>query len=282
MSRKPRIHYEDAVYHVIARGNNKERIFEKDENKVKYLELLADYKDRYSFRLFAYVIMDNHVHLLIQVGNIPLAKIMQGIQQRYTQYYNLRHKHSGHVFEQRYKSFLCETESYLMSLVCYIHQNPVRANMPEGMDYKWSSHKAYVKRRPGLVDIDFILNTMSPDPDRATHQYLDLVGAMINKPAYKSENEHTKASKKTNIKEDLENGQKGLSWDGLVDKIIAEEAVDRELLLGKCRVRQVVATRKRLIYEALKGDIMTRMELANVLQLDPANITRTWQELEEK
>ena len=83
MARKPRVHYDGALYHVIARGNNRANVFETDEEKEKYLEILADYKDRYGFQLYAYVIMDNHVHLLLQIGKNPLSKIMQGIQQRY-------------------------------------------------------------------------------------------------------------------------------------------------------------------------------------------------------
>ncbi|MBU2699483.1 REP element-mobilizing transposase RayT [Sporomusaceae bacterium BoRhaA] len=93
MARKPRVHYEGAVYHVIARGNNRASIFETDEEKQKYLELIKDYKERYGFHLYAYAIMDNHIHLLLQVGKSPLAKIIQGIQQRYTQYYNWHQKH---------------------------------------------------------------------------------------------------------------------------------------------------------------------------------------------
>jgi REP element-mobilizing transposase RayT len=130
------VHYDGALYHVIARGNNRANVFETDEEKEKYLEILADYKERYDFQLYAYVIMDNHVHLLLQIGKNPLSKIMQGIQQRYTQYYNGHCKHSGHVFEQRYKAILCEKESYLMALICYIHQNPVRANIPEGINHR--------------------------------------------------------------------------------------------------------------------------------------------------
>ena len=88
MARKPRVHYEGALYHVITRGNNKEKIFGEENEKEEYLRIIKKYKDRYGFKLYAYCIMDNHAHLLIEVGNIPLSKIMQGIQQVYTQRYN--------------------------------------------------------------------------------------------------------------------------------------------------------------------------------------------------
>ena len=275
MARKPRVHYEGAAYHVIARGNNRASVFGTDEEKLKYLEIITDYKERYGFQLYAYVIMDNHVHLLLQVGKIPLAKIMQGIQQRYTQYYNGQHKHSGHVFEQRYKAFLCEKENYLLSLICYIHQNPVRAKIPGGIDYKWSSHSSYVRKANGLVDVDFILETLNPNLEKAMEQYFDLMGAIVEKPEYKRES----GQEKIINQEEEEVNQPEITWEQLVGKIAAEEQISREQLIGKCRIRQVVAARKRLIYEAIERNLMTRTEIAKLLQMDPANITRIYHQM---
>ncbi|VBB06622.1 Hypothetical protein LUCI_1858 [Lucifera butyrica] len=279
MARKPRVHYEGAVYHVIARGNNRASVFGTDEEKQKYLEIISNYKERYGFQLYAYVVMDNHVHLLLQVGRIPLAKIMQGVQQRYTQYYNWRQKHSGHVFEQRYKAFLCEKESYLITLICYIHQNPVRANIQGGIDYRWSSHHSYVKKANGLVNVDFILRTLSSNVEKAIEHYFDLVGCIIDKPEHKPESEQEKKDEIINQKEENKKIQPELTWNQLVWKIVREEQVSQEQLVGKCRIRQVVAARKRLIYEAIERNLMTRREMAKLLQIDPANITRICQQL---
>ena len=101
------------------------------------------YIDKYNGKLYPYVIMDNHCHLLIEVSKTPLAKIMQLIQQTYTSWYNRNYKRSGHVFEQRYKSIICDKDSYLLSLIRYIHQNPVRAKTAD-INYKYSSHKEYI------------------------------------------------------------------------------------------------------------------------------------------
>ena len=117
------MHYVAAIYHVIVRGNNRERIFAGAEEKGKYLHIIQDYCERYKFHFLGYVIMDNHAHLLIRVEQVELAKIMQGIQQRYTQYYNRRYARTGHVFEQRYKAKLCSDEKYLLTLLCYVHQS---------------------------------------------------------------------------------------------------------------------------------------------------------------
>ena len=105
MPRKPRVHYPGALYHVICRGNNKEWVFKQELEKKEYLSLIENYKKRYGFSLYAWVIMSNHAHLLIEVGEKPLWKIMQGIQQSYTTWYNRTNRHSGHVFEQRYRVF---------------------------------------------------------------------------------------------------------------------------------------------------------------------------------
>ena len=121
--------------------------------------------------ILAYVLMDNHLHILIRIDQTPLSKVMQGIQQCYTQYFNQKYKHIGHVFQQRYKAFLCDNDSYLTALVVYIHQNPIRAKLPEGTDYLWSSHKDYTAGNSVLVDIDFILNMLHPNRREAYRKY---------------------------------------------------------------------------------------------------------------
>lgn len=280
MARKPRVHYEDAIYHVIARGNNRERVFEAGDAKSKYLEILADYKERYGFRLYAYVMMDSHVHILLQINKTPLAKIMQGIQQRFTQYYNRQYNRSGHVFEQRYKAYLCEEESYLMTLISYIHQNPLRAEMSEGIDYRWSSHQAYLRGNSGLIDCDFLLDAMGSTRDQAITQYQQLMGVIAQKPECIIERPVEKEVAKSNEETKIENEPAESTWEQLVDRIATEEQVDRAQLLGKCRIHQVVAARRRLICEAIEGKIMTRAQLARVLKIDAANITRVCQNVD--
>ena len=114
LPRKKRIYYEGVLYHVITRGNNKEYISESDQDKNEYLKRVKKYIEKYKGKLYAYVMMDNHCHMLIEVSDIPLSKIMQLIQQTYTRWYNKINKRSGHVFEQRYKSI----ERYLEFMEC--------------------------------------------------------------------------------------------------------------------------------------------------------------------
>jgi len=137
MAREPRVEFEGAFYHVIARGNQRQDIFRDDKDRAIYLERLEHYRKRYDFKLYAYVLMSNHVHLLIETQKIPLSKIMQGIQFTYTQYYNRRHRTVGHLFQGRYKAILCDREAE-GSLEVPVEQSP---GLPRGENGCTDRHK---------------------------------------------------------------------------------------------------------------------------------------------
>lgn len=160
MARKPRVHYPGALYHVIARGNRGQEIFRDDQDHYLYLKYIREYKERFHFHLHAYVLMVNHLHLLIEVGDVPLSRIMQVLQFRYTRRYNLKYGLEGHLFQGRYKAILCDKDSYLIQLSAYIHLNPVRAGVvTDPSEYPWSSYRSYIKRdRVSLADRDFVLS----------------------------------------------------------------------------------------------------------------------------
>jgi putative transposase len=103
--------------------------------------------------------MPNHVHLLVETGSQPLSRFMQGLQQSYTQYFNRKHRKIGHLFQGRYKAILCDKDEYLLSLVRYIHLNPIRANMVQKVDdYLYSGHRNYLEGRTSeVLDPDRVL-----------------------------------------------------------------------------------------------------------------------------
>ena len=178
MPRKPRIEYTGAFYHVITRGNQKQKIFKDTGDFQKYLLLLTAYKNRTGCRIFAYVLMNNHVHLLIETQDIPLSKVMQGLNQTYTMYYNRRYRTVGHLFQGRYKAILCDKEAYLLGLLKYIHFNPLRAKLVETLDaYPWSSHHAYIEKNNPLaiVDTDLVLRMFSDSKRRSRKQYREFM-----------------------------------------------------------------------------------------------------------
>ena len=129
MARRPRLFAAGVLYHVIVRGNQRQKTFTAESDYQAYIERLARYRKKYDYVLHAYCLMPNHVHLLVESSEHPLAKFMQGLQQSYSQYFNLRHRKTGHVFEGRYKAILCQKDEYLLELIRYIHLNPVRAGI---------------------------------------------------------------------------------------------------------------------------------------------------------
>ena len=176
MARPPRIEFPGAFYHIIVRGNQRQDIFGDDRDRIEYLKRLGRYKREREFFLYAYVLMRNHVHLLIETVNTPVSKIMQLINFTYTQYFNKRYCKVGHLFQGRYKSIVCDRDQYLLSLVRYIHLNPVRAGLvkePEG--YRWSGHQEYLGDREPLVDTGRVLGMFSEKVSQARRRYRNFV-----------------------------------------------------------------------------------------------------------
>ena len=145
MARKPRLHVPGGLYHVILRGNARQRIFFTPEDRHRFHELMAQGVARYGYRVHAFCLMTNHVHLALQAGDQPLSAGLQNLAFRYTRHLNGRLKRVGHLFEGRFKAYLVDQDSYGLALVRYIHLNPVRARMvKQPAAYPHSSHRAYL------------------------------------------------------------------------------------------------------------------------------------------
>lgn len=181
MARPPRIEFPGAFYHVIVRGNQKQNIFLDDEDRSEYLDRLRHYKEERGFVLYAYVLMSNHVHLLIETQKTPLSKIMQLLNFTYTRHFNRRYGQTGHLFQGRYKSLLCDRDEYLLGLVRYIHLNPVRAGVVTfPHEYPWSSHRAYLGKGDAMVDIDGVLRLFSEEAPAARKRYREFVDEAVS------------------------------------------------------------------------------------------------------
>lgn len=172
MGRERRIEFNGAIYHVIQRGNNREYIFNEEIDKGYFIKLIKEAKEGLGFKIYAYILMDNHYHFLMQTFGKPLSKIMHQINNSYSKYYNYKYGHCGHVFQGRYGGFIVQDVSYLMSVVKYIHQNPVKANICKYVrQYKWSSDIFYRRNINGFVDIDVVLDMISTDRKQAIKSY---------------------------------------------------------------------------------------------------------------
>ena len=153
MARRARIHYPGAVYHVMLRGNGGQDIFVDDSDRIRFYDLLEEGVRRFDVRIAALCLMSNHVHLVVQVAEVPLSRLIQNVSFRYTRYRNAKERRTGHLFQGRYRAILIDAEAYLLELVRYIHLNPVRAGLvkdPE--DYRWSSPpRIHGKGSPALA-----------------------------------------------------------------------------------------------------------------------------------
>ncbi|MFA5354075.1 MAG: transposase [Thermodesulfovibrionales bacterium] len=151
-------------------------MFLSDEDRRVYLEKLQTYMERCGFELYAYVLMDNHVHLLMETRKEPISRIMQLLNFTYTQYFNRKYGKVGHLFQGRYKSYLCDKDSYLLALVRYIHMNPVRAEIVDQADvYPWSSHGEYLGNRAGLCSASQVLRLFSGKMPEARRLYREFM-----------------------------------------------------------------------------------------------------------
>lgn len=129
MPRKARIDAPGALHHIMARGIEGRPIFQSDLDRKDFIKRLAPLIEETETRCLAWALIPNHFHLLLKTGQVPIAKVMLRLLTGYAVSYNLRHKRQGHLFQNRYKSILCQEDPYLLELVRYIHLNPIRANL---------------------------------------------------------------------------------------------------------------------------------------------------------
>jgi len=155
MPRISRARSESGYYHIMIRGNNKKNIFKYEEDKEKLIEIIEKNITEDKWKLRAYCIMDNHAHLLIEENDKEVSEIMKKLNVTYAMYYNKKHKSTGHVFQVRYKSESIADDAYLLTVMRYIHQNPIKAGIIK--DYKWSSYNEYIgKLKNRITDIDLL------------------------------------------------------------------------------------------------------------------------------
>ena len=153
---KPRLDSKTGIHHVILRGINKQRIFEEDEDYNKFLQVLRRYQNKCDYSLLAYCLMSNHIHLLIKVGTMDLGVIFQHISPCFVKWYNAKYQRVGSLFQSRFKSSPVEDRTYLLTVIRYIHQNPVKAAVcNDPSQYKYSSLHDYFEN--DLIDKSIIM-----------------------------------------------------------------------------------------------------------------------------
>ncbi|MEW5794093.1 MAG: transposase [Bacillota bacterium] len=240
MSRLPRTHVDEAFYHVLARGNNKQDIFLQESDYYLYLYLLDEYATRSSVTVHAHALLPNHIHLLLQVDTIPVSSLMHVLQQTYTQAFNRKHERVGHLFQGRYKAILVEDDAYLLSLVKYIHMNPVEAGFcsdPSG--YLWSSHRHYMYGRgAGKVDTTFVKSVMAEFGGQDIDGYVLL--------PYKPLRANTDSLRFGSVSPIQT--QASPTLDQLLEAVCAVNDLTPSAITGSSKERAIVRTRRLFMY----------------------------------
>lgn len=279
MARRPRVFAPGLLYHVIVRGNQQRKTFRSEGDYEAYLDRLEYYRTRFRLRIYAYCLMPNHVHLLVETSSAPLSKFMQGLQQSYTQYFNRRYRKVGHLFQGRYKAIICDKEKYLLALLRYIHLNPVRAGLvkrPEG--YVHSGHLSYlssgaakiIDARPILRLIGgpkhcerFVLDGMSEDHNEAYYDVEDqrfLGEEGFGEEIGRAVGEKEQRKRKKPIEADLK-------------EIAGQLNTTVELLRGRDRRWEVSGKRAQAVAILVRDREHSVSDVAKFLRRDQANIS---------
>jgi putative transposase len=235
MTRPIRIQLEAAFYHIISKGNRDEFIFPATEDKDYFLQQLGKGAEKYRVFIYAYCVMGNHYHLLVQTMERNLAEFMHYLGSSYASYC-ARKDWKGHIFWGRYKSICVDAEEYLLTLSRYIHLNPVEARIVERpQDYRWSSYRYYVRKKsaPSWLERDWLKDYFGPGDEGSRKRYREFVEGKVSEP---NDYPHEKVTADS-ILGDSEFVQ------GVIGKVVgglkSEEVTNRKILLKRVTLEQV-------------------------------------------
>ena len=171
MPRHARDKSESGIYHMVLRGINRQDILAEDEDKQRLFETLMRYKQLSGYDLYGYCFMDNHIHLLMKEKREPLSLVLKRISSSFVYWFNWKYERCGHLFQERYKSEPVENDAYLLTVLRYIHQNPVKARLAGNVPgYQWSSYHEYINGSI-IIDTDFVLTMFSSDRQKSVELF---------------------------------------------------------------------------------------------------------------
>lgn len=274
------------------RGNAQQKIFLDSKDYIKFESILSDSLVRFSQRIHAYCWMGNHVHMLIQVADIPLSKMMQIISQRYTKWFNYRYDMVGHLFQGRYKAILVDADHYMLELIRYIHLNPLRANLVQKIDdFRWSSHHAYVGvKTPPWLTTDWVSRQLGPDAGHAKQRYLRLLNLPVSE---EQESGMENGTLQAGVLGDenflerigLDKGKHSpvtSSIDEIVEQAVMQLGVSRKDILSNSRKNNHAYARAIIAWVAVELAGYSITAVAEYLHRDLATISRQYHRLRDK
>ncbi len=275
MARPPRIHAPGAFYHVTLRGNHQQPVFFHDSDRDLLNRIVAESLARLAARLHAYCWMTNHLHMLVQVSDAPLGRLMLRIASSYARRVQLRLKTSGHLFERRYHASLVDADKHLLAVLRYIHLNPVEAALvKDPADYPWSSHRTYL----GLQDqrwisTDFVMRLLGTRPGATLNRYKELIdgpdqvewgtGALVphrQHPQIVGDDAFVRT-----ILDSRPQKKSQKSLEQLVDECCTRFEISRDLLVSPGRGSTLVSARAWLGHQASSEQIASISAVARFL-----------------
>lgn len=284
MARLLRLHVPGGFYHVTLRGNHRQPIFFSPADRDLMDKLVARTLDDLGARLHAYCWMTNHIHMLLQIGAEPLGKVILKIAGQYARKVQYRIETTGHLFERRYHALLVDADAYLLTLLRYIHFNPVRAGLaPEPAGYAWSSHRTYLGQRlQGWVTTDFALRLFADRRDVARAQYCRFM-ATPGEDAWglgrlKPNDEEGQILGSDDFVARLGRHPVSLAAPNKLDELFAEcehkFGISRSLLASPSRARSLSTARAWLAQQAVASRAATISALARRLRRSEVAVRR--------
>lgn len=160
MPRTAREKSQSETYHIMLRGINQQQIFEDEEDYQKFIEILKNYQAICEYKVFAYCLMGNHIHLLMEFKKEPIEQVFKRIGSKYVYWYNVKYQRKGHLFQDRFKSEPVDDDPYFLTVIRYIHQNPVKAGLCKKVEeYKFSSYKEYLTDSK-IIDTEYVFSVL--------------------------------------------------------------------------------------------------------------------------
>lgn len=264
MPRQMRKLSQSKIYHVMIRGNEKKDIFLDDEDRKRFLYTIREKNKEKKWQIYAYCLMGNHVHLLINEGTDTISGIMQRINISYAYYFNKKYKRVGHLLQDRYRSENIEDDSYLLAAMRYIHNNPVKSGIVErALQYRWSSLKYYLDHccyDPVGIDRSTVLGMFSENENRAIELLLEFTKQASNDVF-------------ADYEEDAEINEENAG--AFVEDFLDNYGQNQESLKN----RQNMSLRKHLIKELKSRSRLSMRQIAGLLDISRDSVRKVVSEL---
>lgn len=265
MPRQSRKLSKSKTYHVMIRGNERKPIFIDEEDRFRFIQTLCEKNKKGQYFVYAYCLMDNHVHLLVNEGNDEISRIMKRINVSYAYYFNKKYGRIGHLFQDRFKSESIEDDYYLLAAVRYVHNNPVKAGIASHPSkYKWSSYGLYINnaetKESFPVNIDFILSMFSNEKNKA----MELFGEYSRQESDDGFIEYQAGKTDKPIQSENE-----------VRLIISESLKENSLSVEDIKKPINAKLRRNLIIQLKSSTSLSVRQIANILGVDRNIVQRT-------